>query len=341
MELYGLRRTTTVPAHESGLGALALSVDGSLLATASERGTVIRLFDTRGVTLGGGAGTRGSGAVRNEARGTASTAAVSSSIPLREFRRGVERATITCLTFSLDSNWLAAASNHGTVHIFQTSQDPATSDNPEKAAAKKKSSMTGKALRLLPKLVTAPKKYLMDGTPSCAQVRAVFFAAGTPPLSALLPHVMMFSHMQVRGVPHPRACAFVPDREQMIAVAGTDEYGNGCLLLAEFLSPPGTITGDRGVAVDAREGSRVDARDFSEARRVGYHRFFKYKSPASQCGSRRSIKKGGKDEASKDIGVSEGGAYINDAPVDMRMNHISMGDEDEDDFVPIDYSDEK
>jgi len=266
------------------------------------------------VTLGGGAGTRGSGAVRNEARGTASTAAVSSSIPLREFRRGVERATITCLTFSLDSNWLAAASNHGTVHIFQTSQDPATSDNPEKAAAKKKSSMTGKALRLLPKLVTAPKKYLMDGTPSCAQVR---------------------------GVPHPRACAFVPDREQMIAVAGTDEYGNGCLLLAEFLSPPGTITGDRGVAVDAREGSRVDARDFSEARRVGYHRFFKYKSPASQCGSRRSIKKGGKDEASKDIGVSEGGAYINDAPVDMRMNHISMGDEDEDDFVPIDYSDEK
>ena len=65
VELYGLRRTTTVPAHESALGALALSVDGTLLATASERGTVIRLFDTRGVTLGGGGGTHKGGAARD------------------------------------------------------------------------------------------------------------------------------------------------------------------------------------------------------------------------------------------------------------------------------------
>ncbi|EED88233.1 predicted protein, partial [Thalassiosira pseudonana CCMP1335] len=88
VELYGLRRTTFVDAHESSLGALALSVDGSLLATASERGTVIR------------------------------NVGVSSSVPLREFRRGVERATISCLTFSLDSCWLGCASDHGTVHIF-------------------------------------------------------------------------------------------------------------------------------------------------------------------------------------------------------------------------------
>ncbi|KAL7539567.1 hypothetical protein ACHAXR_009398 [Thalassiosira sp. AJA248-18] len=271
VELYGLRRTTFVDAHESALGALALSVDGHLLATASERGTVIRLF------------------------------AVSSSVPLREFRRGVERATISCLTFSLDSNWLGCASNHGTVHIFQT-HDPNNSSSADGVAAKKSksSSMTGKAMRMLPKLVTSPKKYLMDG---------------------------VHSYAQVRGVPHPQACAFVPDREKTIAVAGMDEYGNGCLLLAEFGKPSGSNVGERGVADD------------SEARRIGYHRFFKCKSPASQTGRRRTKSKDNK--FADDAVVEGGGAYIDDAPVDMKMNDISIGDENEDHFVPIDYKEEK
>lgn len=277
VELYGLRRKTIVNAHESALGALALNVDGSLLATASERGTVIRLFDTRGVTIGGGSIATGG------AKPDASS--VSSSVPLREFRRGVERATISCLTFSLDSNWLGCASNHGTVHIWN-----AASDSAKKSRS---SSMTGKAMRMLPKLVTSPKKYLMEGEHSCAQVR---------------------------GVPHPHACAFVPDREKTIAVAGMDEYGNGCLLLAEF---------------GGNEGAESKMDD-SEAKRLGYHRFFKCKSPASQTGRRRT-----KSKESKFDATVEGGAYIDDAPVDLRMNHISIGDENEDEFVPIDYSQEK
>lgn len=192
VELYGLRRTTFVDAHESALGALALCVDGSLLATASERGTVIRLFDTRGVTVGGGKATTSSAA-----RDTSSTS-LSSSIPLREFRRGVERATISCLTFSLDSCWLAAASDHGTVHIFQ-SQDPNANNISSGVSSQKSiSSMTGKAIRMLPKIVVSPTRYLVDGEQSIAQVR---------------------------GIPHPRTCAFVPDRDCTIAVAGEDEYG--------------------------------------------------------------------------------------------------------------------
>ncbi|KAL9187336.1 hypothetical protein ACHAXT_001439 [Thalassiosira profunda] len=284
VELYGLRRTTFVDAHASALGALALSVDGSLLATASERGTVIRLFDTRGVTIGGG----------SMAAGTRSdTSSVSSSVPLREFRRGVERATIACLTFSLDSNWLGCASNHGTVHVFQT-QGKSTA-----AKRTSSSSMTGKAVRMLPKLVTQPKKYLMEGE---------------------------HSYAQVRGVPHPRACAFVPDREQTIAVAGMDEYGNGCLLLAEFGKSPSTGNGGVGDA----------AMDDSEARRLGYHRFFKCKSPASQTGRRRTKSKDNKFDT-----AVEGGAYIDDAPIDMKMNHISIGDEIDEGFMPIDYSESK
>lgn len=295
VELYGLRRQTFVDAHESELGALALSIDGSLLATASVRGTVIRLFDTRGVTIGGGSGSSG---------GARQNTTLSSSIPLREFRRGVERATISCLTFSLDSTWLSCASDHGTVHIFQIN-DPNNNGNSTAEKKTRSTSMTGKAIRMLPKLVTAPKKIIgMDG---------------------------VHSYAQVRGVPHPRACAFVPDREQTISVAGMDEYGNGCLLLAEF-GKCRSNSGRSGSGGDVIVGESKT--EDTEARRIGYHRFFKSKSPASQTGRSRTKSKDYK--LSDDI--VEGGAYIDDTGIDMRTEHIKFSDEIEDDFCTIDYN---
>lgn len=39
-----LKITNKIPAHRSRLAALAFSLDGQLLATASELGTVIRVF---------------------------------------------------------------------------------------------------------------------------------------------------------------------------------------------------------------------------------------------------------------------------------------------------------
>lgn len=296
VELYGLRRTTFVDAHESALGALALSVDGSLLATASERGTVIRLFDTRGVTVGGGR-------TANVAGGE-NSGSLSSSVPLREFRRGVERATISCLTFSVDSCWLAAASDHGTVHIFQSQEVNTSNNSSSKSNSKSISSMTGKAIRMLPKIVVSPTRYLVDGEQSVAQVR---------------------------GVPHPRACAFVPHRECTIAVAGEDEYGNGCLLLAEF---------GKSKKLSNSTGKTEETNDDSEARRVAYHRFFKKDGAAAMHGksNRRRIK-------SKDWKVPadlvEGGAYIDDKGIDLKMNHIHMGDATDDDFVPIDVDAKK
>lgn len=35
-----------IPAHESTISALVLNCDGSFLATASEKGTLIRVYDT-------------------------------------------------------------------------------------------------------------------------------------------------------------------------------------------------------------------------------------------------------------------------------------------------------
>eukprot|EP00546_Thalassionema_frauenfeldii_P005573 CAMPEP_0178924420 /NCGR_PEP_ID=MMETSP0786-20121207/17320_1 /TAXON_ID=186022 /ORGANISM="Thalassionema frauenfeldii, Strain CCMP 1798" /LENGTH=183 /DNA_ID=CAMNT_0020599135 /DNA_START=90 /DNA_END=639 /DNA_ORIENTATION=- len=64
VELYGLRKTVLLEAHESSLRALALTEDGTHLATASTKGTIIRVFR------------------------------VSNQSCIAEFRRGVERVTM-------------------------------------------------------------------------------------------------------------------------------------------------------------------------------------------------------------------------------------------------------
>jgi hypothetical protein len=45
-QLYDIRKTTLVPAHEADLAQICLNLDGTRLATASDKGTLIRVFDT-------------------------------------------------------------------------------------------------------------------------------------------------------------------------------------------------------------------------------------------------------------------------------------------------------
>jgi hypothetical protein len=195
-------------AHESALRSLALTADGSKLATASVKGTVIRVWD------------------------------VQSAVCLQEFRRGVERATITCLAWS-NGSWgsthttsqggdassmnssnnlfLSCTSDKGTAHIFQvghhTSNTTTGKNNEEKKSAESSPSFTRMFLSTMRKSVEGDAKK---------------------------------SVCQVRGIPHPQACAFVSDATNLLAVAGWDADGNGVLLLSEFT--PG-----------------------EEPRRVGYH----------------------------------------------------------------------
>jgi len=85
-----LRAVTMIPAHDSPVASLAFNSAATLIASASEKGTVIRVFS------------------------------VPSGQKLFEFRRGVKRcAHIYSLSFSLDSMFLAASSNTETVHIFK------------------------------------------------------------------------------------------------------------------------------------------------------------------------------------------------------------------------------
>ncbi|XP_041564696.1 WD repeat domain phosphoinositide-interacting protein 2-like [Drosophila elegans] len=84
-----LRTGMTIRAHDTPLSALAFSPSGALLATASERGTVIRVF-----------------CVKNGQR-------------VQEFRRGVSCVRIASLVFSASGDFLCASSNTETVHVFK------------------------------------------------------------------------------------------------------------------------------------------------------------------------------------------------------------------------------
>jgi len=87
-ELYDSKKTTLIEAHETALACFALNFDGTRLATASETGTLIRIFDT------------------------------STGASLQEVRRGADRAEIYSIAFHPTSTWIAVSSDRGTIHIF-------------------------------------------------------------------------------------------------------------------------------------------------------------------------------------------------------------------------------
>uniref|UniRef100_A0A8C4ZHF4 WD repeat domain, phosphoinositide interacting 1 n=1 Tax=Gadus morhua TaxID=8049 RepID=A0A8C4ZHF4_GADMO len=88
-----LSNVTMIPAHDSPLAAVTFNTSGTKLASASEKGTVIRVFT------------------------------VPEGHKLFEFRRGMKRyVSISSLSFSADGQFLCASSNTETVHIFKLEQ---------------------------------------------------------------------------------------------------------------------------------------------------------------------------------------------------------------------------
>ncbi|GBG24388.1 Autophagy-related protein 18 [Hondaea fermentalgiana] len=84
----------TIQAHESEIYALAVTRDGGLVASASERGTLIRVFVARTGAL------------------------------LHELRRGTDGASIHSICFDATSSLLACTSDKCTVHIFEVASVP-------------------------------------------------------------------------------------------------------------------------------------------------------------------------------------------------------------------------
>jgi WD40 repeat protein len=80
-----------INAHESAISYIALNSDGTLLATASDKGTLIRIFRAEDGTF------------------------------LQELRRGKDKAEIHHICFDPYSKLIASTSDKGTIHIWSLS----------------------------------------------------------------------------------------------------------------------------------------------------------------------------------------------------------------------------
>ena len=81
-----------INAHNSNLACLEINYNGTILATASEKGTIIRIIESCSGNI------------------------------LGEFRRGTENAEIFSICFDMNSKFLACSSDKGTIHIFSLSK---------------------------------------------------------------------------------------------------------------------------------------------------------------------------------------------------------------------------
>ena len=91
--IYEKNHNYTIQAHQSSVSSLALNFSGTLLATASDKGTLIRIFSTE------------------------------DGSPLQEVRRGTDKAEIYSIAFDKFSRWIACSSDKGTIHIFTVSKN--------------------------------------------------------------------------------------------------------------------------------------------------------------------------------------------------------------------------
>ena len=81
-------KLSVVQAHDSKIACISINKDGTLLATASDKGTLIRIF----TTIDGQ--------------------------KFSEFRRGTKTVEMNCIAFDPNNKFIGCSSNVGTIHIF-------------------------------------------------------------------------------------------------------------------------------------------------------------------------------------------------------------------------------
>ena len=86
-------KSAEIKVHQSEIVALVMNYDGSLVASASKQGTIIRIYETKECVL------------------------------IQELRRGTKSSEIYSLSFDFKSQYLACSSNKGTIHIFNVKNE--------------------------------------------------------------------------------------------------------------------------------------------------------------------------------------------------------------------------
>jgi len=88
IEFLEQRKSHIINAHKTSIGCLSLNPDGSLLASCSQKGTLIRIWETKTGKL------------------------------LKELRRGIEQTNVISLSFNSESSFLCLSSEKGTIHVY-------------------------------------------------------------------------------------------------------------------------------------------------------------------------------------------------------------------------------
>ena len=83
-----VQELSRITAHNSKVACISINKEGTLLVTASNKGTLIRVFAT-----GGG-------------------------VKFSEFRRGTKNVTMNCISFDPNNKFIGCTSNVSTIHVF-------------------------------------------------------------------------------------------------------------------------------------------------------------------------------------------------------------------------------
>lgn len=100
-----------IKAHKTNIRCLVLNRSGTMVASASETGTLIRIHSTRNTAL------------------------------LYEFRRGLDRAIVTSMKFSPNDTKLAVLSDKNTLHVFNLIQSNNIADTHSEHSSQQSSSV--------------------------------------------------------------------------------------------------------------------------------------------------------------------------------------------------------
>ncbi|KAI9366091.1 WD40-repeat-containing domain protein [Zopfochytrium polystomum] len=111
-DAISLQAVNIIQAHKSPLSCINFNHDGTLIATASDKGTVIRVFS------------------------------VPTGNKLFQFRRGSYNARIYSLSFDLNSTLLSVSSDTDTVHVFRLVAGESNASGERKGSASGSSSST-------------------------------------------------------------------------------------------------------------------------------------------------------------------------------------------------------
>ena len=124
-----------IPAHTTPLRAVTISPQGDLIATASEKGTIVRVFSAQNCS------------------------------PVCELRRGIDKAVVYSLAISPTSHRLAVTSDKRTLHIYELrahGRHPSSSTSPARPSSAMSNGPAGgenKRWSLLGRLPLLPKYF--------------------------------------------------------------------------------------------------------------------------------------------------------------------------------------